>query len=217
MFAAPADGQSGFGTDGILLVRAPALAAPEDYPAPQAIRVVELATDGFVDGTVSTTQDGLLTFEPDQPWRANARYAWTVDTPDSLPHGPQFEQDSRIEGAAIFDTSDSLTALTAGRLDDQTCFILSRSIGADERSVLTVDFDDVAAEDAEFTQLEPEAWEPPLTGELSDADPGLSVVCTPSIDAAFARLYTSETNSSLVEISSDTPDLLVAALYRSAQ
>jgi hypothetical protein len=215
VFASPADGQSAFDRDGILVVSAPLLAVPEDYPTPQAIRVVDLETDGFVDGTVAT--DGVLvTFTPSTPWRRNARYAWTVDVPESLPHGPQFEADEGIEDAAIFDTSDSMTALAAGRQDDQLCLILSRAPTDSELSGLTVDLDDVPFADAEFTSIDAEMWEPDLPGR-SDGDPGLGVICTDAGEAAFARLYTSDSDSSLVEISSDSPEQLVAALYRSAQ
>ncbi len=215
VFASPADGQSAFDRDGTLVVSAPLLAVPVDYPTPQAIRVVDLQTDGFVDGTVAT--DGvLLTFTPSTRWRRNARYAWTVDVPESLPHGPQFEADEGIEDAAIFDTSDSLSALTAGRLDNQLCFVMSRTPDDQELRGLTLDLDDEASAGALFERIDPELWEPELPGR-SDGDPGLGVVCTDAGDADFARLYTSDSDSSLVEISSDSPEQLVAALYRSAQ
>lgn len=214
VFASPAHGQSAFATDGVLTVSAPLLAVPDDYPTPEAIRVVDLSTDGFVDGSV-TTEDGLLTFTPSRPWRSNARYAWTVDAPTSLPHGPQFEADEGVEGASVFDTSDSLTALTAGRLDDALCVVLSRPVTGRELNRLSLDLDDVPVEDAVFDPLDDEQWQPSFDRDA--ADPGLGVVCTAADDAAFARLYTSDSDSSLVEISTDTPSQLVAALYRSAQ
>ncbi|MFT6157977.1 MAG: hypothetical protein ACJAZO_003116 [Myxococcota bacterium] len=214
VFASPADGQSAFDRDGTLVVSAPLLALPQDYPTPQAIRVVDLSTDGFVDGSV-TTAGGLLTFTPSDSWRRNARYAWTVDVPNSLPHGPQFEADDGIEDAAIFDTSDSLTALAAGRQEGLLCVVMSRTPSRSELNGLTLDLDDEAIEDAQFELLDVGVWEPELEGR-SDGDPGLGVACTGAGDASFARLYTSDTDSSLVEISSDSPNQLVAALYRSA-
>lgn len=215
VFASPADGQSAFATDGVLTVSAPLLAVPGDYPTPQAIRVVDLATDGFVDGT-AVTNEGILTFTPDRPWRSDARYAWTVDVPDSLPHGPQFEGDARVEGAAVFDTSDSLMALTAGRLNDQLCVVLSRTATNQELSEFTLDLDDVPSETAVFGTLDPSEWQPSFAEMVGDS-PGLGVVCADADEAAFARLYTSEDDSSLVEISTDSPAQLVEALYRRAQ
>ena len=211
-FAAPADGQSAVPVDAPLIAQAPSLALPPDYPAPAAIRVVDLSTDGFVDGTVSQ-QDGLLTFTPDRPWRRNARYAWTVDIPESLPHGPQFTAPAGLEDSAVFDTSSDLDLLAASQGND-LCVVLSRPASVAELNAHRTEVDDVIVDDPEWTLLDDAEWQADVPALTAD-DEGLGVACLIATTGATVRL-SDDDGSSLVEVTADPPDVLVASLYRSA-
>ena len=212
-FAVPAAGQTGVDREQPLVVRTDSLRLPPEYPAPEAIRVVDLSTDGFVAGTVEQTDIGLQ-FVPDRPWRADARYAWTIDVPEALPHGPQFSAETVLEDATVFDTSDAVFALTASQSDAGLCVVLSRPVSEPTLQTWQVDVDDVLVEEPEWSLLDPDVWEPDLSG-APGSDEGLAVACVADASGALIRLTAPDGLSTLAEVTPDDVSTLVAGLYRS--
>jgi hypothetical protein len=156
------------------------LLIPPDYPAGELLHVVDVGTEAPVAGEV-VMEAGLILFDPEQDWAAGKRYLWTVDVPESVPHGPEYGVPDELIGTAVFEVDDrlDLVGATLERTTDP-CFVFSqpvddRPIDAMELSVegQPVQIESVFYPDADY-------WKEPY--ELLPADEGIDLVCMTTID-----------------------------------
>jgi hypothetical protein len=215
-FVSPADGQTAVPRDLDLLVNRGALEIPPDYPVGDLIAVVDLDDGGIVPGTV--TRDGAdLLFHPDEPWRANRRYAWTVGGDDHDPHGPELPVPAALQGTSSFYTSVDVELLAAGLDDDgQACVVLSRPVAGLDRDHVRVTLNDVEVPDATVVVAPPESWDPGY--ELLGDDPALDVVCvttaTPVDAGAEIRIWWGDRGPWRLTVQDAALSDVVAGLYR---
>lgn len=208
-YIVPADGQSAVSADEPLRVRLSGLVLADD--GRDLIRVVDLSADGFVAGSLSS-DDGVFAFTPDHPWRRGRRYAWTVDVPESLPHGPQYATYEDLAEPAVFDTSDALYALAGARHEGETCVVLSRALGSREAESLRIEVDGRPVDDVVLSVLSEDVWRPQLNG--ADDRPALGVACADLGDIDALRISDDE-NTALIEVSDASIVDIINALYRS--
>jgi hypothetical protein len=212
-YVVPADGQTAVPAELPLFVYAPDLTLPEDWPGGAWIRVVDLDRGGFVEGEVD--RDGpAWTFTPRGGWRAGTRYGWTLDLPVAQAHGPQFDG-GEVEGVAVFDTRPEPVALAAATDDDGSlCLVFSAPV---DRAALTdarLAVDDELVDEPRLAALDEGLWDPDLP-ERPPGDPGVSVACAAGAPSgALARVWLGARGPWLVEISPESPAVVVAELHR---
>ena len=124
---APFDGQTAVATSESLVLSMSGLKVPVDYPLNELVQVADLDRGGLVNGRI-TLADDVIRFQPDNGWRTDGRYAWTVRDPADYPHGPEFNLPANTAGTAVFESSDRIDALNAtlGEQADRICLLLSR-------------------------------------------------------------------------------------------
>jgi hypothetical protein len=209
-FVLPLDGQTAVPLESPLVARAPALDVPPDYPADALIRVVDLEDGGFVPGLLE--RDGALwLFTPTDGWRDDTRYAWTLDLPPDVTHGPEYE--TSIAGDAVFDTSSRLDALAAATGPaGEVCFVFSRPLEDGDLADPVLVIDDTAFVGA-LTPLAGEQWRPELPDVIGDL--AIDVACTDGpATGIYARLWLDGTGPWLVEVQAAEPADVVASLLR---
>lgn len=173
-FISPLDGQTGWSVDGPLVARYDALNVPPDYPMPEVMRVVDLEDGGLVPGK-TTMGDGFLSFTPDESWSAG-RFAWVVDMPEAVPHGPSLEFPDILEEPSVFDTTPRLDVL-AGSIDAEgnTCVVLSRVTDSADDGTWTLSEGDVTWDGVVGYLVPRSEWGPDLT--FIEGDAGVDVLC----------------------------------------
>lgn len=174
-YLSPLDGQTAWDPEQPLVVLAEDKAIPPDYPLPDIIRVVDLQTGGIVPGLIEQGPD-FLRFTPSSPFRSGRRYAWTVDVPDPLPHGPDLFLPEPLREPAVFDTSDRIDALAVTREDDRRlCVVLSRMVRGTDEGAWSINVSGLAIPVTVLRLLPQGAWAAEL--EFPIGDPGVDVVC----------------------------------------
>lgn len=217
-YALPLDGQSGIRDALDLIVVSPGLEIPPGYPQAQAIRVVDLTTGGFVAGE-TRWEDGFIRFSPTNPWTNNRRFSWTIDIPEPIPHGPEYDVPQALNITSVFDTSEDL-AMLAGTVEPsgRACIVLSRPLGPNDGAEPVVTINDVPLERASFDIL-PDSEREDDVSIRSEADDGIEVLCLEDSSgvgagAAF-RLWWGESGPWLVDLYSySVPELLIALRSR---
>jgi len=215
-FIAPLDGQTGYPTGLPITVTSDRIDLPDDYLTPDLIRVSDLDTGAEIVGNLTFSDDGVQ-FVPNQDWRTNRRYIWTIDPPIPVPHGPELDFPDHLIGTAIFDTSKRLKLLNAGvDAEGNTCMVFSRTITSDDSGTLRVTVNDIEVEDAIYSILEPASVGNQYT--LQPDDEGVSVVCfqtaLPIDSGASLRLWWGNEGPWRVDLIDATPDELVRILRR---
>jgi hypothetical protein len=174
-YLSPLDGQTAWSREGALTAVAEDMDLPPDYPLPDLIRVVDLASGGLVAGTVERG-DGFLRFTPERRFRANARYAWSVDVPEPLPHGPSLGFPAALAQAAVFDTSDDVAVLAATReADNRLCLVMSRLLGADDEGTWSLNAEGEAIAPTAAAIVPREEWAADFA--FPAGDPGVDALC----------------------------------------
>lgn len=174
-YLSPLDGQTGWDPSAPLTAVATDLDLPSDYPLPELIRVVDLETDGLIPGRVERSASWIRFF-PDEPLPAERRYAWTVDVPDTLPHGPELRFPQALMEPAIVSTESGVDALAASiEADGRVCVVMSRLLTEQDTGTWTwnVEGTSLAVPTARLVPIT--SW--PVQFELPAEDPGVDVLC----------------------------------------
>jgi hypothetical protein len=175
-YLSPLDGQSGWAADSPLTAYAEDLDIPADYPLPDLIRVVDLETGGVIAGDVERGS-AWLRFTPQRPFRAGARYAWAVDVPPPVPHGPSLTLPEALRTPAVFDISERIDVLAVTREEDRRlCLVLSRVITeADLIGAWSLNTDGQAIAATAATVVARASWASAF--ERPEHDPLVDVLC----------------------------------------
>lgn len=178
-FIAPLHGQTDVAPATALRVHVGELQLPPDYPVPtDFIRVVDLATDGFVPGALRYEGDDVR-FEPEGGWLAGHRYAWSVGELEPLDRAPEYTFPESVFGEAVFATSGDIDVLEATiDTDGRVCAILSRKLDAIEDE-LTITLDDEPVEIGDVSLHPEDLWVD--TAVLDEGDEGVTVACFPDL------------------------------------
>jgi len=213
----PMDGATGWLDAAPLRVVTPTLDVPPDYELEPSLRVVDLADGGYVAGTFAAEADGA-SFTPDEPWQPNRRYAWTLDVPSSLPHGPEWSVPEVLPGTAVFDTDPAIEVLGASTDDGgRVCVVLSAMAPAETVDVEWTLNDMGPPVPDTLTVLPVDEW----AGEMLEwgLHPAIDVACLSLVFVSPGdrfRFWVGDSGPYLAEISEEPLGELVAARYRFA-
>ena len=174
-FISPLDGQTGWGVDVPLVVQSQDMDLPDDYALPELLRVIDLDQGGIIEGTTVREQD-FLTFTPSTSWPANRRFAWVVDVPAPVPHGPELTFPPELDEPAVFDTSSRIDVL-GGSVDDddRACVVLSRMLDGEDAGTWRVTSGDTDIAGVVGYLVPRSEWGPDL--DFPTGDPGVDVLC----------------------------------------
>lgn len=173
---APVDGQTAFAPELPVTVYTGDFDVPPDYPINEYIWVDNLDDGGRVEGEF-VIDDDAIRFWPDAPWAEDTRYAFTVQSRETVPHGPELALLSRLEGTAAFETSDRLRLIAASYDNERDlCLILSRALADGEELVFTGAYADTETLTIDgVAEATLKDWVDPF--ELDEGDPGVGFVC----------------------------------------
>ena len=175
----PADGQTAYPLDLPIAVRGAIARYPEGHPVPDVVQVIDLDVGDAVAGTSEWFGDELI-FTPDEPWREDADYLWTLRDPLDESRQPEFEIDPILQGEALFSTGVGLEVLNAGwAATGEICILTSRPL---EAAFVGPELDSVriTIDDEEIELIERRVVSAEELGEdayIAGLDGGLGGIC----------------------------------------
>jgi hypothetical protein len=174
-YISPLDGQTSWNPEVPLVVRSEDMDLPPDYHLPELLRVVDLDQGGIIPG-VTARDSELLVFTPDRPWPLNRRFAWVVDVPEPVPHGPELTFPPELEEPSVFDTSTRIDVL-GGSVDgdDRACVVLSRMLSGEDGGTWRISFGETDIVGVVGYLVPRSEWGPDL--EFPAGDQGVDVLC----------------------------------------
>lgn len=177
-YLSPMNGQTGWDPQQSLVAYAADMNLPEDYPLPELIRVTNLTDGGLVEGTVLRLDDSIR-FTPDSPFEPNTRYAWMVDVPATVPHGPSLVFPESLQEPSVFSTESAVDVLGGGLVTNEdgestVCALLSRAWNAEEANEWTLRSDGQTHE-AVATIRTMDSWGSDL--EMPEGHQGVDIAC----------------------------------------